>query len=118
MSEGRGQGAGSAMMTTATALVERMERALRFYRWAFIALAIVVALLGRVVWQQYQDQRAACASGNAFRAADMANWDDFITIALGPRPKAGALEAAASLRGKIHHRDAPRACPGLLRLLP
>jgi len=117
LSEGRGR-AESAMMTTATALVERMERALRFYRYAFIALAVVVALLGRVVWQQYQDQRAACASGNAFRAADMANWDDVLAITFGGSTDPRAAVAAGRIRSAIHHRDAPRACPGLRRLLP
>lgn len=106
------------MLATATALMERVERALRFYRYAAVAGAAVIALviLGGV--GLYETQQQQCQAGNSYRAADAANWDDVLAIVFGGSADPRAAVAAGRIRAAIHHRDAPRACPGLLRLLP
>jgi hypothetical protein len=106
------------MMTTATALVARMERALRFYRYTAIAGAAVIALMIAGGVGLYETQQQQCQAGNSYRAADAANWDDVLAITFDGSADPRAAVAAGRIRSAIHHRDAPRACPGLLRLLP
>lgn len=104
------------MLGTATALMGRVERALRFYRYAAVALAVVVALLCAGGAGLYSMQRQQCQAGNAYRASDQQGWDEFILIALGPHPRPAAAASAAQLRAYIAGLDRPRACPP--RLLP
>jgi hypothetical protein len=101
------------MLETAAALMRRVERALRFYRYAAAAGAVVIALLAAGGAGLYETQLGQCQAGNAYRAADQANWDDFIAVALGAHPAAGARAQAAVLRSEIHARDTPRPCPAL-----
>ena len=102
------------MQATFLAIVGRLERALRVYRYALIALAVVAAALVAGGVGLYETQQGACHAGNEFRAGDAANWDNFLDIALGPHPTPGNVKTAGLIRASIHKRDAPRACSSIL----
>lgn len=98
------------LLVTASQLLIRVERALRWYRPVVIALVVAVLLIGAGGAGLYSTQQGQCHAGNAFRASDAANWDDFLDIALGPHPRPEAVRLAGEIRQRIHARDAPRGC--------
>lgn len=90
--------------------VKRVERALRWYRYGFVAFAIIIGLLGWGFWQQHTDTRNTCIAGNAFRAADAANWDDVLQIVFGQATDPRAIKAKTAIAVAVHSRDKARAC--------
>lgn len=110
----------SILMKAAVDAVEDLKRQLRWFRWVMGAMVVIIIALGAGYVQVrgvQSAQRAAtvagCQAGNSYRAADAANWDRFLAVALGPHPAAHAVALAAQIRGFVHHADMPRDCSKL-----
>lgn len=101
------------MAEVAEALMGRVERALRPVRWLAIGAVITAALMIAGGADLVSMQHRQCQAGNSYRAADEANWDDFLRLALGPRPKPAAVGVAGQIRDAVRRHDAPRGCPWL-----
>lgn len=98
------------MMAAFEAQMARVRKALRWYRYAAILLAIVVGLLAGGFWQVHSDERATCIDGNRVLAGQTQIWENVMSLAVPAGSPQRAQDFKVSALAKVHEVDAPRAC--------
>jgi len=105
--------ADSSVMKAAEAQIDRLVRANRWQKVSIIVGAVLILLLGWVVWNQHQQAITSCQAGNDYRASQTQIWDELFTLSFGYKPpdkNSEAYKLDETFLAYVHKTNAPRSC--------
>lgn len=112
----------ASLMPVAERIVDRLlrstKRLVRLLAVGGALLALVVAVMGWLFYQQHQSAVSSCEYGNSRSAADQQHWDLFLGILLKGNTNKTDLALGKQIMDSIARSDAPRDCTQVYGIIP